>query len=162
VVLAADGTPLRLVEAAMGRELLRFPEKAAEVTSFTLAPDGKWLCAVAPGQARLWDVATGKELRLLRHPALGREAGSVVVSPDGRTLLVARPTGPAQLWDAAAAKPLFRLAETDGPQPVALAPDGRLLAVGGTDGLVRLWRTAPGDEVRRFEWHPPPKEEGGA
>src|SRR5262249_8439526 len=124
---------------------------------------------------RVWDVPAGAEDRRFADAGLADEdrrpggpgAGGgmqVAFARDGRTPMVTNPAGPrpGPPWAAVTRRPPPRPDEPPGRQPVALAPDGRLLAAGGPDGLVRQWRTATGNEVRRFEWHPPPKEEGGA
>src|SRR5258707_8217863 len=74
---------------------------------------------------RLWDTATGKELRRLRAHQYG--SWSVAVSPDGRRVASAG-SSPARVWDAADGKELHVL--RGGTLAVAFAPDGKTVVTG--------------------------------
>ena len=67
-------------------------------------------------------------------------SGSVVYSPDGKTILTGSHDRTARLWDAATGKALgspFRHA--DPVNRVAYRPDGKTIATGDLGGVVRLW-----------------------
>src|SRR5262249_12965472 len=99
------------------------------------------------GKARLWDLNTGKEMSRLPGPT----AGSVVFSPDGRTLATGDSDGRVCLWDLASGKEVRRLgAEHRSCWSLAYSPDGRLLATVADDKAVHLWDTATGKEVRKL------------
>src|SRR5262249_34409595 len=111
------------------------------------------LSAGSDGCLRLWDVATGKELRCFRGH---REAvTSVAFSPDGRRALSCSGDGTVRLWDVATGQELAWHAYWDRvPRPraktpygcelraVAFSPDGRRALVGSATGnpvrLIRL------------------------
>src|SRR5208282_2958308 len=101
---------------------------------------------------RLWDLASGKELRRLEGDTY--RVGSVAVSPDGRSLASGSWDKTIRLWDLASGKELRRLeGHTDTVYSVAFAPDGRSLASGSGDNTIRLWDLASGKELRRLEGH---------
>ena len=98
---------LRAASAAYAyRAVLRGHE--ASVYSAQFSADGRTvLTASDDGTARLWDVASGKELRALRgheDPVL-----SAQFSADGTTVLTASADRTARLWDVASGKELRAL-----------------------------------------------------
>src|SRR6266545_144568 len=180
---SADGI-IRLWRPAMGKEIRRLeghqdpgniPTRAPNqepvfpvVGCLAFAPDGKTLASGGTvGTARLWDVATGKEvLGLKGHTQNARRPGfvpagvaisGVAFAPDGKTLATASyDDNTALLWDVSTGKPRGRLAgHTGGVHSVAFAPDGKTLATGGAfyDGSVWVWDVASGKERARMAGH---------
>jgi WD40 repeat protein len=71
---------------------------AAGVRDLTFSPDGTLLLSGSvDGTARLWEVATGVELR--RYNRRPFTVHGVAFAPDGRTVLVAATDGLAQRYD---------------------------------------------------------------
>ncbi|MEO1469184.1 MAG: hypothetical protein AAFV86_09010, partial [Pseudomonadota bacterium] len=105
--------------------------------------------------ARLWDAATGAELRRFE----GHEHGvkSVVLSADGARVLTGSADPfrsedrTARLWDAATGAELRRFERhEDDVTSVALSADGARVLTGSSDGTVRLWDAAEGRELARI------------
>jgi WD40 repeat protein len=134
-----------------------------EVLAVAFAPWGKTLASgSADGTLRLWDVATGRELR--RFPAEASEeyafgtyaVHTVAFSPDGNRLATGGGDATVRLWEVATGKEIWR-AEAERPGHigcVAFSPDGRLLAWAiSSDPVVRLLEAATGKEVRQLLGH---------
>jgi hypothetical protein len=120
------------------RERRRFLHEHS-VHSVAFSPDGRTLATGSlDTNARLWEVATGKEIATMR----GHEQSvqSVAFSPDGRTLATGSWDSTARLWEVATGKEIaaFRGHEHF-VESVTFSPDGRTLATGGHDNTVRLW-----------------------
>jgi WD40 repeat protein len=123
---------------------------------------GRWaVTASLDKTARVWEVATGRQLAVLRPPQdVGNEGqlNAVALSPDGAVVAVGGWTGRA--WDEGYAIYLFdredgrlrrRLPGLPGVvNHLAFSPDGRWLAVslGGANG-VRLFEATRGEETDR-------------
>jgi RNA polymerase sigma factor (sigma-70 family) len=136
----------------------RFEGHTDGVMVVAFSPDGK---QVLSGGAcygdgdptvRLWEVATGKELRKLE----GHTGGvySLGFLPGGKKAVSGGAEGTIRIWDLETGKELKRLEGHEGTvYGLAVSPDGKSLLTGGEDATVRLWDLASGREVRRFDGH---------
>ncbi|OAI46947.1 hypothetical protein AYO44_01860 [Planctomycetaceae bacterium SCGC AG-212-F19] len=144
-------------------------------TAVAYAPDGK-LLATGGGdnQIRLFDTATGKEVRRLAghqsrtyQPARDAKGafdvlvgsvgqGSVTTlafAPDGKTLASGGWDDSIRFWDVATGKELRKLdAHQAMVARVTFSPDGKLLASrGGIDGILRIWDAGTGKELHKID-----------
>ncbi|MEJ2118418.1 MAG: hypothetical protein P8Y36_11230 [Alphaproteobacteria bacterium] len=109
---------------------------------------------------KLWDVATGEELRTFRghsshvNSVAFSPDGSTVVSggagetlailPDGRTVITGSADYSLKLWDVASGKELSTLTgHSDTVQSVAFSPNGRTALSGSWDKTLKLWDLTP-------------------
>jgi RNA polymerase sigma factor (sigma-70 family) len=137
-----------LPEGALAR--LGGADSSGAVFCVAVAPDGKVMATAGwDGVVRLWDPATGNELRRFA----GHEGWvfSVAFSLDGQTLASGGKDRTIRVWAVATGKQLRRLAGHSGQVTcVAYAPGGNLLASKGDDHTLRLWDLADGRELRRL------------
>jgi WD40 repeat protein len=127
---------------------------AAGVRGVAFAPDGKTFASVGDHLPRLWDAATGKELRRF----VGHESAvnCVLFFPGGKTLVTGGADGTIRVWDIATGKELRRIVNpTKGVTALALAPDGKTLASGGRNGdqNIYLWETTSAKLLRSWPAH---------
>jgi WD40 repeat protein len=112
-----------------------------------LSGDGKWLVTgSADKTARLWELATGKQVRVFAGHASGIE--SLALSADGKWLVTGSWDKTARLWELAGAKEI-RVFRGHGKRVsfVALSRDGKSLLTAGETTL-RTWAVDTGRQVR--------------
>jgi WD40 repeat protein/serine/threonine protein kinase len=152
---------LLLWDVASGRAVRTFKGHTEEVRTVAFSPDGRRLASGAgggfgpqnqplPGDIKLWDTATGKEILTLKGHAGG--VNSVAFSPDGTLLASASGDRTVRLWDVATGQLLSGLAgHTHYVVCVAFSPDGKRLVSGSSDRTARVWDVASGLEVHTLQ-----------
>ncbi|MCI0457810.1 MAG: WD40 repeat domain-containing protein, partial [Gemmataceae bacterium] len=118
------------------------------IHALAFSPDGKLLASSGwdVPAARLWDVASGKQVRT--YPGKGLDGGVLTFSRDGKILTAGGAYRPLCWWDAATGRELRRLDSKHAH--AALSPDGTLLALGGAKGILALHDAASGRQLRQL------------
>jgi WD40 repeat protein/uncharacterized caspase-like protein len=144
----ASGRELRtLIVYEAGRQGQDFLEKNVSTVAFS--PDSKSVIAGNVSEVKMWDVATGREIR--RFGESDRDgAGSVAFTRDGKTLAAGSFSGKVQLWDTSTGKRMrvFDSGGADAIYGVSFSRDGKLLVAGSQFGAVDLWDVNRGQLIR--------------
>jgi WD40 repeat protein len=175
ILSASADNSLKLWDAATGREIRTFSERSFydkssttghsnDVNSAAFSPDGKTIVSGSGGNyepwgefsrdntLRLWNAATGQELRVLSgHSSF---VLSVAFSPDGRTIVSGSADKTVKLWDAATGREIRTITGHSGDvNSVAFSPDGKTIVSGSEDKTLKLWDAATGREIRTITGH---------
>ncbi|GCL44500.1 serine/threonine-protein kinase [Microcystis aeruginosa] len=123
------------------------------VQSVVYSPDGGYLASGSGDTTiKIWEVATGKELRTLTGHS--DPVFSVVYSPDGRYLASGIWDNTIKIWDVATGKQLRTLTgHSDPVLSVVYSPDGRYLASGNGYTTIKIWEVATGKQLRTLTGH---------
>ncbi len=146
-ILAVAGNGVQLWQTATGQRIGAGLPAAGDGSDQAVAfsPDGTLLATFgAGGTARIWDVATQREVGgPMTAGRPGALTGVVAFSPDGRTLVTVAAGGQATLWSAATQRQIgTQMAAGPAVTVAAFSPDGGMLATAGGDGSIRLWDVA--------------------
>jgi eukaryotic-like serine/threonine-protein kinase len=120
------------------------------VEAIRVLPDGKRLVTTSADQtARLWDIATRREIRRFWHPAPLRPIA--LVPPNGRRAVTGCGDGIVRLWDLESGKLIRTLATHSKPVwSVAVSQDGHVAVSGGDDKFVLLSDVDDGSLIARL------------
>jgi tricorn protease-like protein len=140
----------KAVAEKVGDEVRRYEGHTEMIFSGSFSPDGRRaLTGSKDGTARLWDIATGKELRCFVHP---NRVEGVSFSHDGRRAVSGCEDGAVRLWDLETGKEIRRFnGHTEIVVGVVFSPDDRRILSGSHDGTLRLWDAQTAEEIRRFK-----------
>lgn len=171
--------------ARMGTTRLRH---GSEVTFVAFGPEGKTLLTAGrDNTVRLWDLATGKEIRRYAPPTPakpkpqakknnakknqvdvevmmmmgggGNDGGSprIALTADGKTLAYGRGNA-IQIYNVETGESLARIETTiNRLLGLLFSPDGKTLAARSGNNTLFLWATESGKEICRIEPPPRPK-----
>jgi WD40 repeat protein/tRNA A-37 threonylcarbamoyl transferase component Bud32 len=145
-------TELKLLDSSNGEVLHSLKGHTSGIVGVCFSPDGKRLASAGNDETvRIWNTATGQEIRTLR----GREsphgpAGVIRVafSPDGKRLASVGADQVVRVWDVQSGEQILSLrGHTDWIWGVAFSPDGTRLATGSGDHTVMVWDLAKEQRV---------------
>jgi WD40 repeat protein len=165
---------VKVCDAATGREVWAYtPAHApgdnsgtmnpAGVQQVAFSPNGKRLAAALgssqdardPGEVKIWDAASGREVFTLKGHT--KAVWSVAFSPGGTRLVTCSciPSGNGsgeggeiKIWDALTGQELLTL-RCEQCIGVTFSPDGRRLACAGWNNVVTIWGAPPEGEGPR-------------
>jgi WD40 repeat protein len=182
VLTAADDQTARLWDVETGKEVRRLTEVFADaVAGLVFVDGGRGIVTVSrTGMAWRWDAETGQALpRLLRSskgevspvaasqdgraadrsPAKccdGRYVWPVVLSADGRRLLMSGFRGEQGVWDVETGKEIQSFPWHDGKgfNVADFSPDGSRMLTDGSGLSFSLWDVQTGKEIQHFTVNP--------
>ena len=112
------------------------------------------LVSSSAGDARVWDMKTGKQQQKLAHEKSTTTVRGLATSPDGTLIVTSAFDDTLGLWDRATGKRLFTLkghGQYGGSRAVRFKSDGSQFASWGDDAVLRWWNAKDGS---LFAAHP--------
>jgi len=147
------GWEWRWLNAVTDNSLVALKDHTNVVKSAAYSRDGsRIVTASLDDTARIWDVASGRCLRVLKGHT--HSVFSAEFSPDGRRIATASADKTARIWDAATGATLMQLkGHTDEVNGAYFSPDGRHVLTVAVDPTPRLWDGATGNLIAEMKGH---------
>ena len=142
---AASGRTLLLIDPQHSTLLwTQEVHHSMALSKVTFSKDGRRIATatgdktISPGEARIWDTESGKEIGIpIRHKD---GVSDVAFSVDGRWIATGSEDFTAQVWDSKTGIPMSRsLRHQDEVSSVAFSTDGHWLVTACRDGSARVW-----------------------
>lgn len=149
-LIATGYSSVTLYDIRTGKKIRQIGEAGLAMRSSCFSPDGRSIATShEDGILRLWEVTTGKLIRLLQASVEeNRRIGFSFVlafSKDGRFLASGDRDDIVRVWDVAAGKLLWRLEGHESyVNSVCFSADGRFLATCCADDAAHLWEVSTG------------------
>ena len=128
-------------------------EHSHPVNTIAFSPKGDTIASCSDDETvRLWDVNTGKHLRVM----LGHtdDVTHVSFSPDGRVLLSSSRDKTIRLWDVETGTEIHQFSgSSEGTRSVTFSPDGNTIVTGEDDSTIRFWNYHSGKLLHTFIGH---------
>jgi WD40 repeat protein/tRNA A-37 threonylcarbamoyl transferase component Bud32/TPR repeat protein len=123
------------------------------VRSAAFSPDGaRMVTASYDKTARIWDAATGREIRLPIGSA--DRLTSAAFSPDGKRIVTASVDMTARVWDAATGQAMAVLTgHADRLTTAVFSPDGLHVLTASSDKTARIWDALTGRQILLLNGH---------
>jgi WD40 repeat protein len=134
---------------------------ATRLCKIALSRDGQTLISIVRDRFVVWDLPSGMLTRSVAIPVADPGVGigkSLVLAPDGRTIVASRGDQAVHLWDVASGAPRFADVESNDSAilSAAITRDGRRVATGSLGGPIQLWDSLRGEHLQRLQF-----KEGG-
>lgn len=152
IASAGAGGTVRFWETETGRSIRTIDTQSKEHREprpIAYSPSGKHLLANWKNVASLWEVASGKQIRIFNTHSF---VTSAAFSPDGKTIIAGGET--IQLFDTQTGKEIRKFSvnsKFESVRSIAFSPDGRYVASGGYSSPPQLWNVETGKKIRSFE-----------
>lgn len=174
IVTVSNDSTARIWDATTGKELLVLRGHTKDVGAAAFSPDGtriittsgSWYPQGPPWAhgsdhtARVWDVATGKEVFALSNSVDTIHYYRAAFSPDGTRIITAarnfpgQPTGYVSIWDAKTGEQLAVLkGHSQGVRSAAWSSDGTRIVTAADDNTARVWDAVKGEQLLVLSGH---------
>jgi WD40 repeat protein len=159
VAAVTKGEAILLLDARTGNTIRSLHGHTLIVNQIAFSQDGKHLASASlDGTGRLWDVATGRELKSFQENC---EFVSAALAPDGKTFVTGcktitplQPDNALHFWNVSSGQVTQTLADQKQPvTAITFSKDGKTMSTGDDTGTIRLWDMATGNLITILTGH---------
>jgi WD40 repeat protein len=144
---SADGM-LRICEIGTFKELCSLNNRSQATSAMFMTDSARLVTGATDGAARLWDLASGRELVTLKGD--DNAISGVEISLDGTRLVTVSVAGQVRIWDVTAQRQVAMLQGKEGERLgpyTAITPDRSQVITAGWADSVYVWDMETGREL---------------
>jgi len=158
VAASCGNATVRQYDLTTGKEVGSAPGHQSGVVA--VGTDGRNTVSVSKESVRVWDAATGQEVR---NWAISPPAVAAAVSPDAKLVATASGGGSVKLWDTAKGEKVRDIdTKRNDVAGLGFTPDGKVLATKAElNSAINLWDVAKGEHLRTIGKDGEPVLNGG-
>jgi serine/threonine protein kinase len=126
---------------------------SSSVNHVVVSADGQTLVSASADKTiKIWNIATGQEIRTLRgHSSF---VNYVAISPDGQTLISGSADNTIKIWNLSTGQQIRTLVgHSSSVNDLVISHDGQTLISGGADNTIKIWNLSNGKEIRTLRGH---------
>ncbi len=120
------------------------------------APPDSNVALFGVSQVKIFNIETGRDIRILKSTDNGDSPFAVAISDDGKLAALGTDDDGGEIWDVKTGRQLAKLVtgnEDSHVDSIRFSPNGLHVTTGHSNGVVRIWRTKTGKLVRKLEGH---------
>jgi len=147
-----DYQPLKIWDAATGKERVTLTGHTAAVDACAISPDSSFVVSASNDWTlKIWDAATGKRrATLTSHTST---VSACAISPNGSFIVSGSYDTSLKVWDARTRTMRFTLAAPAGVKSCAISPDSSWILSASWDGTLTIWDAKTGAERATLQGH---------
>jgi tetratricopeptide (TPR) repeat protein len=149
---------LSIRDCATGDELRRLNALQSNGFAFmkghSFSPDGRYIVALSPYKARIWDLDSGAEPVEFEHGDSienSRQQPAIAFSPDGTRIILSAAGETIGIWDTATGDKLLTLDASSKVYALAFSTTGEEVLAGCESGI-RVWDSTGGNDGTEFDY----------
>ncbi|MBI4587010.1 MAG: protein kinase [Planctomycetes bacterium] len=147
---------LKVWDLASWQERDSFSVHGGAVSVAAFSRHGERLAVIGSGEAavKIWDVAGGKAVAVLKDPVQPIADWALAISPDGALVATSNQEHALKLWDVETGKAVAALpGHRRKIRSLAFSDDGKALATSGVEGFIKLWEAGNWNDKLTLSGH---------
>jgi len=137
---------LQLLDTKTGKEIRTFSGHKGRINSIAFSPDGTYIASCSDDKTvRLWESATGHEVRQIAVIGSKKPPHAVAFSPNGKYILAGVNDKALKLWSVVTGQEVSIFSGYTGAiLSIAFSPDSRYAVAGCADNSAKLYEVSTG------------------
>ncbi len=156
----SDGGVLHVWDTDNNNHHYTFNDNLGDIRSYDVSPDNNYILtvdldrSVKYGTSKIWDISTGKLLRVLDSSSFMHSLAYANYDITGKYICALSDGGAAKIFNAENGAVIKEINDlSDNVKTIKFSPTGVLAATGHSSGLIKIWEVNTGKNLFEFAGH---------